>query len=165
MALPANIAAYRGGGKYNVGGSVVPFGGGGYSLAGGQVHFDAGAFTSVVLSNLQHRLEACGELWVESAKANFTFVYPPHSMPWDFPHYNPDGDTMRDHIDYTVFDRGAEMVMQAGIIDDSLGGRLNIYPRMLETGTRFMAPRPWVTITTDEVWGDWAAILTGMESL
>ena len=165
MALPANLAEFRGGGKYNVGGQVIPFGGGGYSLAGGQVHFDAGAFTSVVLSSLQQRLEACGALFVEMARANFVFAYPPHSMPWDFPHYNPDGETMRDHIDYTVFDRGAEMVMQAGIIDYDLPGRLSIYPRMLETGTRYMAPRPWVTITTDEVWGDWATILTGMESL
>jgi len=164
MALPANLPAYRGGGKYNVGGNVVPFGGGGYSLAGGQVHFNAGAFTAVVLNSLQQRLEACGALWVEMAKANFTFVYPPHSMPWDFPHHSGDKDSMVNSIDYTVFDRGAEMVMQAGIIDYSLPGRLSIYPRMLETGTRFMAPRPWVTITTDEVWNDWGTILTGMGS-
>ena len=164
MALPENVAAYRGGGKYNVGGNVVPFGGGGYSLAGGQVHFDAGAFTAVVLNSLQQRLEACGKLWVEQAKANFVFVYPPHSMPWDFPHHSGDAMSMVNAIDWTVFDRGAEMVMQAGIIDDSLPGRLNIYPHMLETGTDFMAPRPWITITTDEVWMDWATILTGMGS-
>ena len=164
MALPANTAAYRGGGKYNVGGQVVPFGGGGYSVAGGQVHFDAGAFTSVVLSNLSNRLEACGEAFVERAVDNFAFTYPPHSMPWDFPHYSPDGLTMKDHIRYTVFDRGAEMVMQAGIIDDGLPPRLSIYPRMLETGTSLMAPRPWLTITLDEVWLTWDAILTGMGS-
>ena len=146
MALPANLPAYRGGGKYNVGGNVVSLGDGGYSLAGGQVHFDAGAFTAVVLNSLQQRLEACGALWVEMAKANFTFVYPPHSMPWDFPHHSGDKDSMVNSIDY------------------SLPGRLSIYPRMLETGTRNMAPRPWLTITTDEVWNDWGTILTGMGS-
>jgi len=165
MALPANTAASRGGGKYNVGGSVVPFGGGGYSVAGGQVHFDAGAFTSVVMDNLKTRLNACGELWVESARANFVFVYPPHSMPWDFPHHSGDKDSMVNAINWAVFERENELVMQAGIINEDLPGRLNLYPRYLETGTRYMAPRPWVTITTDEVWLDWGAILTGMESL
>ena len=151
MALPGPTLRGNIGGRYNVGGSVV--------------QFDPTAFTSVVLANVSKRLEACGEVFVEMAKANFVFTYPPHSMPWDFPHYNPDGETMRNHIRYTVFDRGAEIVMQAGIIDDDLPGRLNLYPGYLETGTSKMAPRPWLTITTDEVWGDWATILTGMESL
>ena len=149
MALPGK--GYFGGGKYNVGGSVV--------------QFDPTAFTQVVMANLSERLEACGKVFVERARDNFVFSYPPHSMPWDFPHYKPDGETMKDHIDWTVFDRGNEIVMQAGIIDDNLPGRLNIYPHMLETGTSLMAPRPWLTITLDEVWLDWGAILTGMESL
>ena len=149
MALPSK--GYFGGGKYNVGGNVV--------------QFDPTPFIGVVLSNVSERLEACGSLFVEMAKANFVFAYPPHSMPWDFPHYNEGGETMKDHIDYTVFDRGAEIVMQAGIVSDDLPGRLNIYPGMLETGTILMAPRPWLTITLDEVWLDWGAILTGMGSL
>ena len=149
MALPS--AGYFGGGKYNVGGSVV--------------QFDPTPFTNVVMANISERLEACGELFVEMAQANFVFSYPPHSMPWDFPHYNEGGETMKDHIRYTVFDRGNEIVMQAGIIDDDLPGRLNIYPGMLETGTSKMAPRPWLTITVDEIWLDWGAILTGMGSL
>jgi len=148
MALPSK--GYFGGSKYNIGGSVV--------------QFDPTPFTAVVLDNLSKRLEMCGEVWVQRAKDNFVFVYPPHSMPWDFPHHSGDKDSMVNAIDYTVFDRGAEIVMQAGIIDDSLPGRLNIYPHMLETGTSLMAPRPWVTITTDEVWNDWGTILTGMGS-
>jgi len=151
MALPGPTLRGNIGGRYNVGGSVV--------------QFDATPFINVVMANLSDRLEACGAVFVERAVDNFAFSYPPHSMPWDFPHYNPDGETMRDHINYTVFMRGPDMVMQAGIIDDDLPGRLNLYPGYLETGTSKMAPRPWVTITTDEVWGDWAAILTGMESL
>jgi len=70
-----------------------------------------------------------------------------------------------DYIDYRVFDRGNEIVMQAGIIDDGLPPRLNIYPHMLETGTAYMAPRPWLTITMDEVWFNWETILTGMETI
>jgi len=149
MALPSK--GYFGGGQYNVGGSVV--------------QFDPTPFINVVMANLSERLEACGKVWVERAKANFVFVYPPHSMPWDFPHHSGDVNSMVNAIDYTVFDRGNEIVMQAGIISDDLPGRLNIYPHMLETGTSLMAPRPWLTITTDEVWLDWGTILTGMGSL
>jgi len=151
MALPRK--GYFGGGKYNYGGSVV--------------EFNPTPFVNVVMENVEHRLEAAGELFVERAKENFVYAYPPHSMPWDFPHYREaeEGPTrLRDAIAWRVFDRGIDVVMQAGIIDENLSGRLNIYPHMLETGTRFMAPRPWLTITTDEVWNDWERILTGWES-
>ena len=150
MALPGPTKWGNIGGRYNVGGSVV--------------QFDPTHFTAVVMNNLETRLKLCGELWVEMAKANFTFVYPPHSMPWDFPHHSGDKDSMVNAIDWTVFHRGDVLVMQAGIINDDLPGRLNLYPGYLETGTQFMAPRPWITITTDEVWNDWGTILTGMGS-
>jgi len=148
MALPAK--GYFGGGKYNVGGSVVAF--------------NATPFINVVMSNISERLEAAGELFVEAAKANFVFQYPPHSMPWDFPHHGEEFE-MRDAIDFVVLDRGNEIVLQAGIVDDDLPGRLNIYPHMLETGTRYMAPRPWLTITLDETWYGLEGIMTGMEPL
>ena len=155
MALPHIVPA--GSSRYNVGGSVV--------------QFDPTYFTGVVMDSVEKRLDACGKLFVEMAKANFVFAYPPHSMDWDFPHYNPDGETMKNHINYKVFITGTDIFMRAGMIDDDLPGRMSNtgkypgYPALLETGTSKMAPRPWLTITTDEVWGDWATILTGMESL
>ena len=140
--------AYAGGGKINIGGSII--------------EFNPVPFTNVVMNNIEERLEACGELFEERAKANFVFQYPPASSPWDFPHER--SGEMKEAISHVVFNRGDAAVMEAGIIDPNLSGRLNIYPHMLETGTSLMAPRPWLTITLDEVWNDWAQILTGMES-
>jgi len=150
MGLPSK--GYFGGSKYNYGGSVV--------------EFNATPFINVVMQNVEERLDQCGELFVERARANFVFMAPPPSMPWDFPHIDPrEIFEMRDYIKHTVFNRGGAAVMQAGIIDENLPGRLGIYPGMLETGTSIMAPRPWMTITMDEVWFDWQKILTGMGPL
>ena len=150
MALPANLAAFRGGGKYNDGGSIIAF--------------NPEPFIHVVLEGLEERMDAAGELFVEAAKANFVFQYPPHSMPWDFPHHG-EKFAMRDAINHTVFRAGYDIVLQMGIIDDNLPGRLNLYPAYLETGTRFMSPRPWLTITLDETWGELAGLITGMGTL
>jgi len=150
MALPSK--GYFGGGKFNYGGSVV--------------EFNPTPFINVVMENIEQRLEIAGELFEERAKANFVATSPPTSEPWDFPNIDPrEAVEMRDFIAHTVFNRGDSAVMQAGIIDENLPGRLNFYPGYLETGTRYMAPRPWLTITLDEVWFDWERILTGMGSL
>jgi len=144
--------AYYGGGKLAMGTKIV--------------EFNPTPFVNVVMENIEDRLKECGELFVERAQANFVAMSPPTSEPWGFPHIDPREELeMRDFIKFSVFNRGDAAVMQAGIIDEDLPGRLNIYPHMLETGTRFMAPRPWITITMDEVWFDWERILTGMESL
>ena len=147
MALPQK--GFFGGGKYNVGGSVV--------------EFNPTPFVNVVMANVSSRLEQAGILFTEAAKENFVFMAPPHSMPWDFPH--AETGKMEEAIDWIVFDRPGEIVMQAGIIDDNLPGRLNIYPHMLETGTSRMAPRPWLTITLDETWFVLEEIMTGMGAL
>lgn len=150
MALPSK--GWFGGGKFNYGGSVV--------------EFNPTPFINVVMENIEQRLEIAGELFEERAKANFVAASPPTSEPWDFPNIDPrEAVEMQDFIAHTVFNRGDSAVMQAGIIDENLPGRLNLYPGYLETGTSLMAPRPWLTITLDEVWFDWERILTGMGSL
>lgn len=130
------------------------------------VQFNATSFIDVVMKNVEQRLEAAGELLVTRAKANFVAVSPPTSEPWEFPHIDPrEIVEMRDYIDYNVFDRGGSVVLQAGIIGEELPGRLAVYPGYLETGTATMDPRPWLTITLDESWGELIGIMTGMGSL
>ena len=129
------------------------------------VQFNATSFTNVVMKNVEQRLKAAGELLVTRAQANFVGVSPPPSEPWDFPHIDPrEVVEMRDYIDYTVFDRGDSVVLQAGIIGEDLPGRLGLYPGYLETGTSRMDPRPWLTITLDESWAELGGIMTGMGS-
>lgn len=130
------------------------------------VEFNPTSFINVVMENVEHRLEAAGKLLVARAKSNFIAMSPPPSEPWEFPHIDPREEVMmRDFIDYKVFDRGNSVVMQAGIIEENLPGRLNIYPGMLETGTSKMDPRPWLTITLDESWAELVGIMTGVGSL
>jgi len=130
------------------------------------VQFNATSFINVVMKNVEQRLEAAGELLVGRAKANFMGVSPPPSEPWEYPHVDPrEIVEMRDYIDYTVFDRGNSVVLQAGIIGEDLPGRLAVYPGYLETGTCIMDPRPWLTITLDESWAELVGIMTGIGSL
>lgn len=130
------------------------------------VQFNATSFIDVVMENVEYRLEAAGKLLVTRAQANFVGVSPPPSDPWGFPHIDPrEAVKMQDYIDYTVFDRGNSVVLQAGIIGESLPGRLGLYPGYLETGTSKMDPRPWLTITLDESWAELVGIMTGMGSL
>ena len=142
------------------------FGGGKLTMGSQIVQFDPTPFINVVLDGVEKRLEAAGELFVERAKANFVHMSPPPSAPWQYPHIDPREETqMVDHIRWTVFDRGGDVVLQAGIVDESLPGRLLIYTHMLETGTRYMDPRPWLTITLDETWWELEGIMTGIGSL
>jgi len=130
------------------------------------VQFNPTSFINVVMENVEHRLEAAGELLVARMQANFVAVSPPPSEPFEYPHIDPrEAVQMIDYLDFTVFDRGNSVVLQAGIIDENLPGRLNIYPGYLETGTSKMDPRPWLTITVDESWAELAGIMTGVGSL
>jgi hypothetical protein len=142
--------AYHGGGMLTVGSKPTAF--------------DPTAFIGVVMSNIENRLEAAGELLANRARENFTEMSPPPSEPWQYPHIDlREPEQMVAFIDYVVFDRGTDVVLQVGIVDDNLPGRLNIYPGYLETGTSIMEPRPWLTISLDETWWELGAILTGME--
>ena len=123
------------------------------------VLFDPTSFTQVVMNNVSHRLEMVGELLASRAQENFIAVSPPPSDPWQFPH--ADSWRMHDAIGYKVFDRTDAIVMQAGIVEEDLPNRLEIYPHMLETGTSRMDPRPWLTITLDESWAEMVGIMTG----
>jgi hypothetical protein len=143
--------AYKGGGMLTVGSKAMAF--------------DPTAFIGVVMNNIENRLEAAGELLANRARENFTEMSPPPSEPWQYPHIDLREPTqMVDYIDYTVFDRGSDVVLQVGIIDETLPGRLGIYPGLLETGTSTMDPRPWLTISLDETWWEIGSLLTGMES-
>ena len=111
---------------------------------------------------LRSRIEECVRLAAEHAVDSIPDI-PSPSVPGDFPS-NWDHN-LEESITYDVHGMLFDVRGRFGVLythaDD---GTYLIYALYLETGTVKMLPRPWVTLTLDEVWDDWQKILGGSQS-
>jgi len=108
---------------------------------------------------LRQRFKECVKLAAEHASASIP-EEPSPSKPWGFPS-NWRGN-LQESITYDV--RGAKLQMRGrfGILyTHAKDGTYLIYALYLEVGAPQinMLPRPWVTLTLDEVWDSWKEIL------
>ena len=106
---------------------------------------------------LRQRFTECVKLAAGHAAASIPDE-PSPSKPGGFPS-NWKGN-LQESITYDVGGAKLQIRGRFGVLyTHAKDGTYLIYALYLETGTVKMLPRPWVTLTLDEVWDDWKAIL------
>jgi len=145
------------------GGKLYSFG----PMAGAYVwtDFNPGRVIAVIDATIHARMEAAMKLAAASAMDNMQDISP--SAVGDMP--GIDSGTLKENIEYKVFDSPSQIVGAFGVFKDtamnSATGKVVdlIYALYLETGTGEpykMEPRPWLTLTVAEVWDEWKAIFS-----
>ena len=113
------------------------------------MQWNADPFRQQVLGNAFMRVRNICVSGVAYAKTNIPRVPGEASPPGGFPY----GKTMnlQQVITYKVWVDSAGVRGMFGVIPASKGGTELNYAYRLETGTRKMLPRPWMTLTMDEI--------------
>jgi len=114
------------------------------------------SFITSVQGNAQDRVRDCVALAVQTAKDNMLHMDVP-SPPGGYPRV--DYGTLRDNITFELIVGATQIVGRWGVLKREAEGKSLDYAYWLEVGTEHMKQRPWLSLTMDQVWGDWKRML------
>ena len=114
------------------------------------VYWNPAPFIATVRSNAIARIRQAVVLAVATAKTNMqelgTGV---HSEPKAWPAVQ--SGTLRSEITFEIEISGSEVIGRFGVFATTASGTFLEYAYYLEVGTSRMEPRPWLTLTVDEI--------------
>jgi len=105
---------------------------------------------------LRERIDQCVQIGASTAAANMEYADEP-SSPGEFPRRVT--GLLAENITSEVAGSGLNAAGRFGVLVNEADGKDLIYALFLETGTKKMLPRPWLSLTLAEVWGQWKSIL------
>jgi len=126
-----------------------------------KVSWNSGPFERQVDQNAKKRLAQAAILAVATAKENMGSSPSKSKNPRDHISSPPggypfsDSGWMKQNITFEV----DGMTARWGVLARTEGGKDLEYALHLETGTRHMAPRPWITLTINKCMSEWKQIL------
>jgi HK97 gp10 family phage protein len=118
-------------------------------MARGKLEWHGEQAIRLIRQEIASRLEMAGEKLAGHAIDNLGAVSPPPSVPGDYP--GKRSGNLRRNVTHEVD-------------GDKLVGRWGtnvIYGKHLELGTKYMGPRPWMTLTNSAMSGEVQRIMSG----
>ena len=113
-------------------------------------YWNPAPFKAQVQNNAVDRIRRAVVLAVATAKENMQELGTGiHSEDWAFPAVQ--SGTLRSEITFEVEINSQTVIGRFGIIPTASSGTFLEYAYYLEVGTTKMEPRPWLTLTIDEI--------------
>ena len=120
--------------------------------------WNAAPFIAQVNAEAMRRMRNCMVVAVATAKENMQELGPGvPSTPGDYP--AKQSTALETEITFDIEASSGQVVGRFGVLGLTGKGKALEYAYFLEVGTSRMEPRPWVTLTFDEVWGEWKRLL------
>ena len=120
--------------------------------------WNAAPFIAQVNAEAMRRMRDCMTVAVATAKANMQELGPGvSSASGDYPAKQT--ATLTSEITFDIEASSGQVVGRFGVLGLAGTGKALEYAYFLEVGTSRMEPRPWVTLTFDEVWNEWKRLL------